>query len=91
MSYKIVRGADGAITASGPNCDEFQPSISADSVLEIVDDMPVIQPTVPDYSAMRAQAYRDESDPLFFKSQRGEATRQEWIDKVTEIKTRWPE
>lgn len=45
----------------------------------------------PDYSAMRAQAYRDESDPLFFKSQRGEATNQEWLDKVAEIKARWPE
>ena len=45
----------------------------------------------PDYSAIRAQAYREESDPLFFKSQRGEATRQEWLDKVAEIQTRWLE
>ena len=44
----------------------------------------------PDYSAMRAQAYREESDPLFFKSQRGEATREEWLGKVAEIKARWP-
>lgn len=37
----------------------------------------------------RKQAYIDESDPLFFKWQRGEATEQEWIDKVNEIKQRW--
>jgi hypothetical protein len=40
--------------------------------------------------AQRAEAYRTESDPLFFKSQRGEATQQEWLDKVAEIKARYP-
>jgi len=40
--------------------------------------------------AQRAEAYRTESDPLFFKSQRGEATHQEWLDKVAEIKARFP-
>lgn len=39
----------------------------------------------------RINAYRDESDPLFFKWQRGEATEQEWLDKVAEIKARFPE
>ena len=39
---------------------------------------------------MRADAYRNESDPLFFKSQRGEATVQQWLDKVAEIKARYP-
>lgn len=39
----------------------------------------------------RAQAYRSESDPLFFKAQRGEATQQQWIDKVLEIKARYPD
>lgn len=38
----------------------------------------------------RAEAYRNESDPLFFKWQRGEATEQEWLDKVAEIKARYP-
>jgi hypothetical protein len=40
--------------------------------------------------ANRAEAYRNESDPLFFKWQRGEATEQEWLDKVAEIKVRYP-
>lgn len=39
----------------------------------------------------RINAYRDESDPLFFKWQRNEATEQEWLDKVAEIKARYPE
>jgi hypothetical protein len=38
----------------------------------------------------KAHAYRTESDPLFFKAQRGEATHQEWLDKVAEIKARYP-
>ena len=38
----------------------------------------------------RSEAYRNESDPIFFKWQRGEATQQEWLDKVNEIKQRYP-
>lgn len=38
---------------------------------------------------LRLSDYRKESDPLFFKWQRGEATEQEWLDKVNEIKQRW--
>lgn len=34
-------------------------------------------------------AYAAESDPLFFKWQRGEATEQEWLDKVAEIQARY--
>ncbi len=40
--------------------------------------------------AQRAEAYRTESDPLFFKAQRGEATQQQWLDKIAEIKVRYP-
>jgi hypothetical protein len=38
----------------------------------------------------RETAYRAEADSLFFKSQRGEATVQEWEAKVAEIKARFP-
>jgi len=41
--------------------------------------------------SLRADAYRNESDPLFFKAQRGEISQQEWLDKVAEIKLRWIE
>lgn len=39
----------------------------------------------------RADAYRMESDPIFFKAQRGEATMQDWLAKVAEIKARHPD
>ena len=38
---------------------------------------------------LRGEAYRNESDPLFFKWQRGESTQQAWLDKVAEIKQRY--
>ena len=38
----------------------------------------------------RASAYKLEADPLFFKAQRGEATQQEWLDKIAEIQARYP-
>ena len=37
----------------------------------------------------RRVAYQLESDPLFFKYQRGEVTEQEWLGKITEIKQRY--
>jgi hypothetical protein len=40
--------------------------------------------------ANRKAAYIAEADPLFFKAQRGEATMQEWQDKIAEIKARYP-
>jgi len=42
-----------------------------------------------DYTKMRRQMdYVNESDPLFFKYQRGEIERSVWEAKVTEIKNR---
>jgi hypothetical protein len=38
----------------------------------------------------RANAYRNESDALFFKAQRNEGTMDDWIAKVNEIKIRYP-
>ena len=38
----------------------------------------------------RRTAYIAEADPLFFMSQRGEATETEWLAKIAEIKARYP-
>jgi len=40
--------------------------------------------------ALRATAYREEADPLFFKYQRGEATKEEWLASIEAIKARYP-
>lgn len=38
----------------------------------------------------RSAAYTSESDSMFFKAQRGEATMAEWEAKIEEIKKRYP-
>jgi len=47
-------------------------------------------PTREEQEAKRAEAYRAEADPLFFKAQRGEATMDEWLALVAKIKMRYP-
>lgn len=44
-----------------------------------------------DLEALRLSAYRNESDPIFFKWQRGEASEENWLEKIAEIKSRFPE
>lgn len=48
------------------------------------------QPTREEQEANRRAAYVVEADPIFFMSQRGEATLAEWEAKVAEIKARFP-
>jgi len=38
----------------------------------------------------RAAAYASEADPLFFKYQAGEVTKEEWLAKREEIRQRYP-
>ena len=61
-----------------------------------VDEIEAARPTVGQISDtlkidnLRKEAYAKEADPLFFKWQRGEATEKEWLDKIAEIKERYP-
>lgn len=59
---------------------------------EVNDEIAKLQAELPNKLAKenRAAAYKLEADPLFFKAQRGEATQQEWLDKVAEIQQRFP-
>jgi hypothetical protein len=69
-------------------------------VLVWVDNKPVVRDMLPEdmpqapsleqQQDLRARTYKNESDPIFFKWQRGEVTEQEWLDKVEEIKLRYP-
>jgi hypothetical protein len=51
---------------------------------------PAAPPPAPDHAALRRAAYAAESDPIYFMWQRGESTQQQWLDKIAEIKARWP-
>jgi hypothetical protein len=48
------------------------------------------EPTRKEQEVARKLAYVAEADPIFFMSQRGEATVGEWEAKVAEIKARYP-
>jgi hypothetical protein len=61
---------------------------------ELITTFPNYETALAEYISLvnkefRATAYKQESDPIFFKWQRAEATQQEWLDKVNEIKNRW--
>ena len=38
---------------------------------------------------LKRNAFQEEADPLYFKAQRGEATMEEWLAKVEEIRLRF--
>lgn len=94
MTYKIinstqlVRIADNSyIPADVRNTDYQSYLVWIDAGNEpIYEETPVVDNS----DALRGAAYREESDPLFFKAQRGEATMDQWLAKVQEIKNRYP-
>lgn len=53
-------------------------------------NVPPKEPTLEEQKKLRQFAYVEEADPLFFKVQRGEATLEEWQEKIAEIKVRYP-
>lgn len=77
--------------------DELFPSTPTDTYIEsdtagigwIYKDGELSPPPI-DIDALRHTAYVAESDPIFFKYQREEATKEEWLAKVEEIKARYP-
>ena len=56
----------------------------------IIDKQKIINKQIDELKKLRNLAYIEEADPLFFKSQRGEATVEEWQAKIEEIKSRFP-
>lgn len=59
-TYKIHRGANGAVKSIGPDAPEFQPFLEDGDTLEYSDEIPEM-PVIVDYKA-EAQAALDKSD-----------------------------
>ena len=54
-----------------------------------VTDLP-IDSQIENLQSARAEAYQTEADPMFFKWQAGEASKEEWQAKRQEIRDRYP-
>lgn len=65
-------------------------SAGASGDLSVVLVAPDTPPTRDEQEAARRAAYVLEADPIYFMSQRGEATEAEWLAKIAEIKARYP-
>ena len=83
-------------TASPDDCESLGKEIYAKAIageygpVAPYVEPPVTPPTPEQTETMRKAAYQAEADPLFFKYQRGEAPREEWLAKVDEIRARYP-
>lgn len=73
---------------------EYMPDIDAKTYTQVWSVNPIPEPSIEEYNAqmqqLRAEAYKTESDPLALKYLRDECTKQDWLDKITEIRNRYP-
>lgn len=69
---------------------EIGPLPEGASLEELPEKPKTYEEQLADMESQRLEAYQRESDPIFFRWQRGEATEQEWKDKIAEIKERYP-
>lgn len=96
MKYAIVRAGvvTNVVVADAPLADNWIETEQAGPGWLYQDGQffppPPVVPTKAEQEANRKAAYAAESDPVFFMSQRGEATVEEWTAKVSEIKARYP-
>ena len=95
MNYKLIydsttilRLTDNAFIPADPANTDYQAYLTW--LAEGNTPEPADPPAPQDIDALRHAAYVAESDPIFFRYQRDEATKEEWIAKVEEIKARYP-
>lgn len=73
---------------------DFVPDITAKTYTQVWSINFIPEPSIEEYNAqmqqLRAEAYKVESDPLALKYLRDECTKQDWIDKIDEIRKRFP-
>lgn len=97
IDLEIEHPAFGWIPFTADPMDDAGASVYAAAVAGDFGDVaayvaPEPEPVTQDQiDAMRRAAYQQEADPLFFKAQRGEASMDDWLAKVAEIRQRHPD
>lgn len=88
---------DNSIVDNPTDCPYFEFIANTYSYIDgvwAIYDEAIYGNTVNEYNAkqkeMRLKAYEQESDPVFFKWQREEATQQEWLDAVAKVPLQFP-
>jgi hypothetical protein len=90
--YVTVTGAYlGGYDGAEPGEGAIEVAVPPDHALQMWDGEKWLAyvPAKEEQERARRAAYVAEADPLFFMSQRGEATEAEWLAKVVEIKARY--
>lgn len=87
----LVPGAE--VVVRGEDVEWIKPEVApvTDAEIQAEYDRLVALEPLKQAKANRASAYKAEADPLYFKVQRGDATHEEWLAKIEEIKNRYPD
>ena len=90
----LAPNAEVVVRGSGPDAiiEWIKPSTAPVTIEEINTELQRLIDAEPAriVKSQRGEAYKAESDPLFFKAQRGEVTMKDWQAKVEEIKVKYP-
>ncbi len=89
---KIRPGAVWSISENRYETLDWKDDSPKPSYQEVVDAWDEVEIEIHNQKmeVLRQTAYQKESDPIFFRYQRGSAEKFEWLDKVQEIKDRYP-
>jgi hypothetical protein len=93
--FSVEQLEDGNYLTNGALMDASD--IAGGVISEVPDDYlhPEVQEAVNKkfneaQAKLRADAYKVETDPLFFQAQRGTIPQQEWLDAIAKIQSRFP-
>lgn len=94
MSTYTARQGETTLEVDYDPATQQVTEVLADNCLVSLQVVNITQETISatraEIETLRRSAFMLEADPLFFGSERGENSRDEWFDKCAEIRQRYP-